>query len=614
MDSRLTALCVSLCLSAALCLVLALLGRWHRRAPTAEHDPRLPLLGAILWLAPSAAVLFACAEQSRGQMAAIAALAAALFAVGWLSELLPVAPARVVKWLAALGAGVAVAYAGVAIKLIKLPGVGHFWQLGALSVPLTALWIAIVALLVLVANRADGLVPGVAALSSGAMWAVAALAGEHSQFPQRTQILAAAIFGSALSCTALALLGCRFRVGVGGSLAVGFLLGALTVLGLLKHTAFLVLVVPALVLGAPVLSGTMAYLFHREEGLGTLLLSRERRSLVDVLVGRGMTDRQAVVFLLCWHAFLCVCAVLLTGLIRVHFLWKTVLLAALLLGGGMLFYVTFKIAFAWRWVVRGAQPEDLSEAARLSEQVQLLGVRVDRVDLAETLARIVEFIESRTPHMIVTSDVTAVVRARSDPEFAQVIAQADLVTPDGTGVVWGARLLDVPFVERVPGCDLVDHVCRLAAQRGYRVFLLGAAPGVAERAARELVRRYPALNVAGTHHGYFSAEEEAAVVRAVASARPDILFVAMGIPKQEKWIRRHLHELGVPLCMGVGGSFDVIAGDIPRAPAWMQRCGLEWLWRTLVQPRRLPRLFALPKFFVLLLWSRLCGRPRPSRD
>lgn len=171
-----------------------------------------------------------------------------------------------------------------------------------------------------------------------------------------------------------------------------------------------------------------------------------------------------------------------------------------------------------------------------------------------------------------------------------------------------ARVLGLPVTERVSGLDLMESICKRAGERMYSVYLLGARPGVAEEAARVLESRCPGLRVVGAQHGYFTPEEEQGVVRAVAEAAPDILFVAFGAPKQEKWIRQHLAELRVPVAIGVGGSFDVLAGRVRRAPRWMQRAGLEWLYRAVREPSRLPRLWVLPRLVWLTLREALRRR------
>jgi N-acetylglucosaminyldiphosphoundecaprenol N-acetyl-beta-D-mannosaminyltransferase len=160
----------------------------------------------------------------------------------------------------------------------------------------------------------------------------------------------------------------------------------------------------------------------------------------------------------------------------------------------------------------------------------------------------------------------------------------------------------------VSGIDLVERICARASEKSYSVYLLGAMPGVAEEAARVLASRCAGLKIAGTQHGYFSEAEEPEVVRRIAEAKPDIIFVALGAPRQEKWIRRHMAEIQAPVAIGVGGSFDVLAGRVPRAPQWMQRAGLEWLYRLLREPTRLPRMWALPRLMWMTLWEALRRR------
>jgi N-acetylglucosaminyldiphosphoundecaprenol N-acetyl-beta-D-mannosaminyltransferase len=241
----------------------------------------------------------------------------------------------------------------------------------------------------------------------------------------------------------------------------------------------------------------------------------------------------------------------------------------------------------------------------------LLGVPVAAVTMDEALDILERFIPERRTHLVVTSDASALVRAQEDEEFRSIVQRADLVTPDGIGVVWSARLLGLPVYERVPGVELMAKLCERAAQKGWRVFLLGAKSGVAEMAARNLQARYPGLQIVGTHHGYFSPDEEPQVIAQIKAAQPDILFVAFGIPKQEKWIAKHADELQVPICIGVGGSFDVYAGIVQRAPEWVQRLCLEWLYRTLKDPkRRLPRLLAIPKLLWLVAKTALRGKER----
>ena len=239
------------------------------------------------------------------------------------------------------------------------------------------------------------------------------------------------------------------------------------------------------------------------------------------------------------------------------------------------------------------------------KSIVLLGVRVDDVTFEEALSVIEGFIREGTPHQVVTVNPEFVMAARRDEEFRRILNAAHLALPDGIGLIWASRLLGRPLRERVAGSDLVPMIAALAAKRGYRLFLLGAAPGVAEEAARRLRQENPGLTIAGTHAGSPAVEEEEEIVALVQAARPHVLLVAYGAPAQDKWIARNLKRLRVPVCMGVGGALDFIAGVAKRAPRWVQRLGLEWLHRLIHQPWRWRRQLALVRFAGLVLRERL---------
>jgi N-acetylglucosaminyldiphosphoundecaprenol N-acetyl-beta-D-mannosaminyltransferase len=217
------------------------------------------------------------------------------------------------------------------------------------------------------------------------------------------------------------------------------------------------------------------------------------------------------------------------------------------------------------------------------------------------MATLEEFIRSGEPHMVVTADSSAIVIAAADEEFRRIVNSADLVTADSAGILWAARRLGCPLPERVSGVDLADQLCALCARSGHSVFLYGAAPSVAEAAAANLQARYPGLRIAGMAHGFLNDAEQQRLMETIHAARPQVLLVAMGIPRQEKWIYRNLARLGVPVAMGVGGSFDVFAGRVRRAPVWMQRRGLEWIYRLLSNPRKIAKVATLPRFVWMVL-------------
>lgn len=236
---------------------------------------------------------------------------------------------------------------------------------------------------------------------------------------------------------------------------------------------------------------------------------------------------------------------------------------------------------------------------------EILGIPIHRLDEAQALDCMVRFIESGAPHQVCTVNPEFIMRARRDPEFLGILRRADLCLADGVGVLWAGRMLRRPFPARVTGVDTVRRLAAIAAGRGYRVYLLGAASGVAERTAAILQAECPGLVVAGTFAGSPAFGEEDAIVERIRAAQPHVLWVAYGAPAQDKWLARNLARCGVPLGIGVGGAFDFISGVSRRAPVWVQRLGLEWLHRLAREPWRWRRMSALPQFALYVIWSRL---------
>ena len=242
------------------------------------------------------------------------------------------------------------------------------------------------------------------------------------------------------------------------------------------------------------------------------------------------------------------------------------------------------------------------------DTVLILGLPIHCVSTEQALQFVAEAVARRdAPRHIVTADASMAVIARRDSELRAIVAGADLVTPDGAGILWASRLLRTPIPQKVSGVDLVGHACRLSAERGWRVFFLGAAPGVAEDAAANLRTRFPGAQIVGTHDGYFTPEQEPDVLARIKAAMPDVLLVAFGIPRQEKWIARHKAALNVPVSIGIGGSFDVYSGRVQRAPVWMQEHSLEWLHRLASNPKKIGKVMTLPKFVLLALRQRFLG-------
>jgi N-acetylglucosaminyldiphosphoundecaprenol N-acetyl-beta-D-mannosaminyltransferase len=236
--------------------------------------------------------------------------------------------------------------------------------------------------------------------------------------------------------------------------------------------------------------------------------------------------------------------------------------------------------------------------------ITILGVPFDNVTSAEALDRIDQMVASRQPHYLATANVDFLVQAREDVELRRILFDADLILCDGTPLLWVSRLLGNPLPERVAGADVVPRVIRRAAEKKYRLFLLGATPDSVSRAAANLGEAYPGLIIAGYYSPPFNKliEMDHDEIKArILAAKPDVLLVSFGCPKQEKWIAMHYRELGVPVAAGVGATIDFLAGKIPRAPVWMRRSGLEWVYRLIQEPRRLFRRYV--KDFWIFSWN-----------
>lgn len=234
----------------------------------------------------------------------------------------------------------------------------------------------------------------------------------------------------------------------------------------------------------------------------------------------------------------------------------------------------------------------------MSDKINILGVKVDPVTMSQAVSRVQDYMDARQNVLIATANAEMIMRATHDKELQDILNDAALVVPDGAGTVWAAHHLGHDMPERVAGFDLAQELMRIAPHKKWRIFFFGSAPGVAEKAKTKAEALYPGIEIVGVRNGYFSAADEPEIIEEIKAAKPDLLLAALGVPKQEKWLYQHKAELGVPVSIGVGGTLDVMAGVMKRAPLWMQKAKLEWLFRGMLQPKRAGRLMALPKFVL----------------
>ena len=239
-------------------------------------------------------------------------------------------------------------------------------------------------------------------------------------------------------------------------------------------------------------------------------------------------------------------------------------------------------------------------------RTDVLGVAFDDVTLEEAVDRGMALLDEEGPHLVATPNPEIVQIAEKDPEFAKILADASLVLADGVGVIHAAKILGRPLKGRVPGIEFASALMARMAQTGRRLYLLGAKPGVAEMAAANLQAKYPGLVICGTHDGYF--KEDGPVVQAIRDSGAEAVFVCLGAPKQEKWIAANGAATGAKLLVGLGGSLDVFAGTVKRAPEAFQKLGMEWFYRLCTQPSRIGRMAKLPLFLVSAAGARLRGK------
>lgn len=238
------------------------------------------------------------------------------------------------------------------------------------------------------------------------------------------------------------------------------------------------------------------------------------------------------------------------------------------------------------------------------KQVEILGVNVNSLTMSEAVAQVQKFIEEKKNAMVATANAEMLMRTTTDSELKEILNGSDLVVPDGAGTVWAAGYLGQPMPERVAGYDLAQELMRQAPEQNHKIFFFGSAPGVADKAKAKAEEMYPGIQIVGTRNGFFTEADEPEIMAEIKAAKPDILLAALGVPKQEKWLWAHKAELQVPVSIGVGGTLDVMAGVMERAPLWMQKAKLEWLFRGLKQPSRAGRLMALPKFVFKVMGSK----------
>lgn len=484
---------------------------------------------------------------------------------------------------------------GVKIEFLRNSS-GGYWYLAHFSIPVTIIWLLSITNSVGQTDELGDITPTIVFIASLTFLIVSVF--------QRQGLVVAEILSIFLLVFSLIIIYLkrknpekRGKYFSSYYMFFGFMLAIIAIVGVLKSTAALTLLTPFLILGFPIVDTSYSFIagYLREDYLGTISESKLRQQLID----QGFSWKGANVIIVSTCIYLSLIAVIIS-------VWEDFFLTTVMIGLGYLLFYWLKNQII--------KKNKIIHFNRSKQKIELFGVPIDYINCQQAIKKIDSFVRGENPRFVVTPDTLAILRARKDKEYLNITKKADLVTPDGAGILWATATLDYPLIERITGIDLINQICQLAVSKGYRLYLLGARQGVIERAVKNLEKKYPDINIVGYHHGYIAEDENNSnqeekskkeVIKEIQEIKPDFLLVGMGVPKQERWIFNHRKELGVPVCIGIGGSFDVISGKIPRAPLWMQYHGMEWVFRLIKEPRRVLRAIALPYFIWLVFLGKI---------
>lgn len=484
-------------------------------------------------------------------------------------------------------AAVVFAWVGFRIQFIQVALNGRYIYFSWLSVPLTVAWLLLIGRSVEFAHFKLGakkqklfLVTLLVIVTS--FLGIVALQSDQSLAPAYR--LGLAFVGALIG---LLVAGPEKKLSAIGARGIGFVLAGLALIGVVKSLTAFVLLVPIAPLAIP--AARKSFAFTRSAAA-----TGRNPGLVDRLAKQYVGSRSlgaAIIYL----------SLSVIGLTSIWFLRSPGRLQGGLLGASLIF--PFFLTLAANRSVQYFRHWNPAIHEPVSGVASIFGTSFTSGAVDEAKEEIIEGVtgEDDKTDYVATPDVTAVMQAeRSDP-LDRSFGRADVVTPDGFGLIWAASVHNLPLKERVAGIDLIEEL--LDTPRELKVYLLGSRSGVAEEAGERIKNNYKEVSIAGTHHGYIPVKSEK-VVEEINEADPDILFVGMGVPKQERWITEHIEELEANVVMGVGGSFDVLSGNLPRAPRWMREKGLEWLYRIWLEPGRMIKARWIPYFMVRVLWEK----------
>lgn len=492
---------------------------------------------------------------------------------------------RIIEYGGFLVAGLVFSLIGFRIQFIQMATTGNYLYFTWLSVPLTMTWL-------LVISRSVEFVHAeldrekwrlfVVTLLLIALSFLLIVILQHEQKLTTAFQLGMTFIGTSAG---LLIFGRRKEFSSVVFRQLGFILASLALVGLVKSLTALVLLVPIAPLAIPAARGSLAFTSAPSvAGADTSWLDRTMKKYL----GSSSLGIALLYISLSYVGLASWWFIRYPGPAQT----ATLALGAVLLPS--LFYLANRAVVK----LRNLEP---SLAATGKGSGRIFGTSFNFSRLTNTCREIARLVDDKPTSYVATPDVTAVVRATNNELLSKAFDRADVVTPDGFGLIWASRVHDLPLKQRVAGIDLVEEI--LNSDRTITVYLLGSKPGVADKAGDIISNKYEGIEISGTHHGYIPVDD-CEVVSEINEANPDLLLVGMGVPKQEDWILEHIESLNANVVMGVGGSFDVLSGNLPRAPRWMRDRGLEWLYRIWLEPKRLVKARLIPYFMAKVYWEK----------
>ncbi len=485
--------------------------------------------------------------------------------------------------------------AGVKIEFLRNYS-GGYWYLDYLSIPVTVIWLMTITNSIGQTDELGDITPITVFIASLTFFVVSIL--------QKQGLIFAEILSLLLVIFSLAIIIIKKRKIITDEvnyfssyyMFFGLMLSVIAIVGVLKSTAALTLLTPLLILGFPIVDSSYSFIanYLNNSYLESVSESRLRQQLIE----QGFSWRGANLVIVAACIYLSIIAAVVS-------VKEDLYIFLFMIGIGYLTYYLLR-----KLVLNGTNIIKVDESRK---KVELFGVPIDCINNQEALNQLDCFVQEGEINHIVTPDTLAILRARKDEQYLNIVQKANLVTPDGSGLLWATAFLDQPLIERITGIDMINSICVLATKKNYKLYLLGAKEDVVCKAVENLEKKFPGISIVGFHHGYFNSHDfiadneelEENIIKDIIKKKPDFLLVGMGVPKQEIWIYKNKDKLKVPVSIGVGGSFDVISGNIKRAPLWMQKHGMEWLFRLIKEPKRIKRIMHLPYFIILILLGKI---------